>query len=68
MAKKKKNIELQDRNIEFTENGITYKLIRFKVENMTLDVIRYEGDTKLDEYNIPFAHLPKSLKKIIKPN
>jgi hypothetical protein len=68
MAKKKKNIELRDKNLEFTENGITYKLIRFKVENMTLDVIRYEGNAKVDEYNIPFAHLPKSLKKIIKPN
>ena len=68
MAKKKKSIELRDKNLEFTENGITYKLIRFKVDNMTVDVIRYENSTKIDEYNIPFAHLPKKMKKLIKPN
>ena len=68
MAKKKKAIELTQKQLEFTENETTYKLIRFKPENMTLDVIRYEKGEKLGEFNIPFAHLPKSLKKIIKPN
>ena len=68
MAKKKKSIDLREKNLEFSENGIRYKLIRFKTENMTLDVIRYENGTKLDEYNIPFAHIPKSMKKMIKPN
>jgi len=67
MAKKKKSIDLRNKNLEFSENGICYKLLRFKAENMTIDVIRYEGDKKLDEYNIPFAHLPKAMKKIIKP-
>ncbi|MEN4052663.1 MULTISPECIES: hypothetical protein [Sulfurimonas] len=68
MAKKKKNLELRDKNLEFTENSITYKLIRFKPDNMTLDVFRYENGKKLDEYNIPFAHIPKAIKKLIKPN
>ena len=68
MAKKKKSIDLRDKNLEFTENSITYKLLRFKAEEMTLDVIRYENGTKLDQYNIPFAHLPKAMKKLIKPN
>ncbi|QOP44949.1 hypothetical protein [Sulfurimonas paralvinellae] len=68
MAKKKKVIELTQKNLEFTENGITYKLIRFKPDTMTLDVIRYEDKNRLDEFSIPFAHLPKSLKKIVKPN
>jgi len=68
VAKKKKSIDLREKNLEFSENGIRYKLIRFKTENMTLDVIRYENGTKLDEYNIPFAHIPKSMKKMIKPN
>jgi hypothetical protein len=68
VAKKKKSIDLRDKNLEFTENSITYKLLRFKAEEMTLDVIRYENGTKLDQYNIPFAHLPKAMKKLIKPN
>ena len=68
MAKKKKAVELTQKKLEFTENDITYKLIRFKPENMTLDVIRYESGENLGEFNIPFAHLPKALKKTIKPN
>ncbi len=68
MAKKKKAVELTQKKLEFTENDITYKLIRFKPENMTLDVIRYENGEKLGEFNISFAHLPKALKKTIKPN
>jgi hypothetical protein len=68
MAKKKKAVELTQKNLSFTERGITYKLIRFKPENMTVDVIRYEGDTKLDSYNIPFAHLPRELKRVVKPS
>ncbi|WP_457745941.1 hypothetical protein [Sulfurimonas sp.] len=68
MAKKKKTIELSNEDLEFTDKGTTYKLIRFRVENMTLDVVRYENNTKIDTANIPFAHLPKNLKKILKPN
>jgi len=68
MAKKKKAIDLREKNLQFSENGITYRLLRFKASDMTLDVVRYRGTQKLDEYNIPFAHLPKSMKKIIKPN
>ena len=68
MAKKKKIIELKSKNLSFCENGIEYRLLRFKAENMTLDVLRFENGQKIDEFNIPFAHLPKSLKKTIKPN
>ncbi len=68
MAKKKRTVDLSAQNISFSENNIIYKLLRFKVDNMTLDVIRYEDGVKMDEYNIPFAHLPKALKKQIKPN
>jgi hypothetical protein len=68
MAKKKKNIDLSNKNLEFTENGVEYRLIRFKPENMTLDVLRYENGVKKDEFNLPFAHLPKTIKKLIKPN
>ena len=68
MAKKKKSIELTQKKLSFVDKGITYRLIRFKPENMTVDVIRYEGETKLDSYNIPFAHLPRELKRKVKPS
>ncbi len=67
MAKKKKSIDLRDKNLEFTQNSTTYKLLFFKPESMTLDVVRYENGTKIDEFNLPFAHIPKAMKKIIKP-
>jgi hypothetical protein len=65
--KKKKSIALMHKDISFTENGITYKLLRFKPENMSVDVLRLENDTLLDEFTLPFAHLPKALKKVLKP-
>jgi len=68
MAKKKKAIDLRGKNLEFSDNTTTYKLLRFKPQDMTLDTIRYEDGVKVDEFNIPFAHLPKDLKKIVKPN
>ena len=68
MAKKKKSIELTQKKLSFVDKGITYKLIRFKPENMTVDVVRYEGEKRLDSFNIPFAHLPRELKKIVKPS
>ena len=68
MAKKKKSIDLTQKKLSFVDKGITYKLIRFKPENMTIDVIRYEGEKKLDTFNIPFAHLPRELKREVKPS
>ena len=68
MAKKKKSIELTHKKLSFTDKGITYKLVRFRPENMTVDVIRFEGEKKVDTLNIPFAHLPRELKKIVKPS
>jgi len=68
VAKKKKSIELSQYNLSFVEKGITYRLIRFKPENMTVDVVRYEGEKRLDSFNIPFAHLPRELKRKVKPS
>jgi len=68
VAKKKKSIELTHKKLSFTEKGISYKLVRFRPDNMTIDVIRFEGEKKLDSSNIPFAHLPRELKKEIKPS
>ena len=68
MAKKKKSIELTSKNIEFMLENTTYKLLRFYPDKMTLDCMVFEGQKKIGQQNLPFAHLPKEIKKIIKPN
>jgi len=68
MAKKKKSIELTAQDISFTEKDTLYKLMRFYPDKMTLDTMVYEDGKKQGMRNIPFAHLPKELKKKIKPN
>lgn len=68
MAKKKKSIELSDKKIEFTIENLHYKVIRFYPSSMDLDVIINDKNEKSGIQKFPFAHLPKSIKKLIKPN
>jgi len=70
MAKKKKrNIELSSKEILFSFEETPSKVIRFYPHNMTVDIVQgYSTSTHKEHKNIPFAHLPKSVKKIIKPN
>ncbi|MCF6309773.1 MAG: hypothetical protein L3J19_04745 [Sulfurimonas sp.] len=64
----KKSIELSDQKITFEIEKLSYKVIRFYPTKMTLDVMVYENEEKQGMKNIPFAHLPKSAKKLIKAN
>ena len=67
--KKKKSIELSDKKIKFTVDKISYKAIRYYPTAMSLDVMAVdENGEKLGMQNIPFAHIPKDIKKIVKPN
>jgi len=69
MGKKKKSVELSNKKISFTREGITYKVIRFYPTAMSLDVlVENEDGTKDGMQNIPYAHAPKDIKKLIKPN
>lgn len=69
MAKKKKSVELSDKKVEFNIEKISYKAIRFYPSAMTLDVMVHdENGAKVGMQNIPFAHVPKEVKKLIKPN
>ena len=67
MAKKKKSIDFSDKEIYFELEQERYKVIRFHPSNMTVDTIRYIADKKSGQINLPFAHLPKAIKQIIKP-
>lgn len=67
--KKKKSIELSDKKIKFTIEKISYKVIRYYPTAMSLDVmVTDENGEKLGMQNIPFAHVPKDIKKLVKPN
>jgi 5-formyltetrahydrofolate cyclo-ligase len=68
MAKKKKIIDLSKQNIEYTQENSVYKVLRFNPEYMTVHVSKQEESEKKDIIDMPFAHLPKAIKKIIKPN
>jgi len=69
MAKKKKSVELSDKKINFKIEKISYKAVRFYPTAMTIDVIvTDEHGEKKGMQNIPYAHIPKEIKKIIKPN
>ncbi|ADN08287.1 hypothetical protein [Sulfurimonas autotrophica] len=68
MAKKKKICDLSKENIEYIQDNINYKILRFNPEYMTVHVIKFEGNEKQEIVDMPFAHLPKAIKKIIKPN
>ena len=67
MAMKKENIDLRARNITFSIQNVEYKALRFNHSKMTIDVISLNKENEGIK-NIPFAHLPKEIKKIIKPN
>ena len=67
MAKKKENIDLRAKNITFLVQNAEYQAVRFYQSKMTLDIISL-SDARQGIRNIPFAHIPKEIKKIIKPN
>ena len=67
--KQKKSIELSDKKITFIREKISYKVIRYYPTAMSLDVtVVDENGEKLGMQNIPFAHVPKDIKKLVKPN
>ena len=67
--KQKKSIELSDKKINFMMEKISYKVIRYYPTAMSLDVMVIdENGVKLGMQNIPFAHVPKEIKKLVKPN
>ena len=69
MAKaNKKTIELSSEKITFNIENSSYKVIRFYPSKMTLDVMVVENGEKQGMKNIPFAHIPKDIKKLIKAN
>jgi len=67
MAKKKKVINLSEQSISYTEDERDIKVIAFNPNTMEVDVsIIVEGEKKR-VMKLPFAHLPKEIKKLVRP-
>ncbi len=68
MAKnKKKVLNFSEQNISYTEKERHIKIISFNPNSMEVDVsIAVEGENK-KVTKLPFAHLPKEIKKLLKP-
>jgi len=64
---RKPQIDLRPLNLFFEDKNQTIKLLTFKKSNMSIDVAIYENENFIKNSNIVFAHLPKSIKSIIKP-
>ena len=66
MAKKRKAVqEIKDLSYK-TEDGATVKVIKFNREKMSVDINIHAEGQKVESKSIAFAHLPKSIKKLIK--
>lgn len=68
MAKKKEIIDFRNKNINFTSEGETCQVLFLKKANMTVELTCYEKEKSKYNKTIPFAHLPKAIKSLIKPN
>ncbi len=68
MAKKKEIIDFRNKNITYTLEGITYKVLFLNKANMNVELSCFEKDKFTQNKTLPFAHLPKSVKSLIKPN
>jgi len=68
MIKKKVNEDLRAKNITFERENIAYKVLKFYASKMTVDVMVLNDPNEKGVKNIPFAHIPKATKKLIKPN
>ncbi len=64
---KVKYIDLKSKKLEFIRNDIIYKIQCLKILNMSIDVKCFKDGKFLKNDNLPFAQLPKELKKIVNP-
>ena len=67
MATKKSIVNLAQHNLTMSLQNIEYKLLSFNPTKMTLAITPVQNDV-VGVNEIPFAHIPKELKRRIKPN
>jgi hypothetical protein len=66
MAKKKPTLEFSNDNITFKSKEQTVKVLSLNLNSMNVEVIEME-DKKKKVRKMPFAQLPKEIKKLLRP-
>ena len=66
MAKKKQTLDFTNDNITFKTKEHSIKVLSLNLNSMDVEVIVMENKKKRVT-KMPFAHLPKEIKKIIRP-
>ena len=66
MAKKKQTLDFLNDNIIFQTKEQTVKVLSLNLNSMDVEVIVME-DEKKKVKKMPFAHLPKEIKKVVRP-
>ena len=66
MAKKKKTIDFSSQNISFREKELEIKVLSLNLNSMDVEIVVFENEKKSVK-KMPFAHLPKEIKKVLRP-
>ena len=66
MAKKKQTLDFTNDNITFNLKEQTIKILSLNQNSMNVEVIILE-DEKKKVTKMAFAHLPKEIKKVLRP-
>ena len=66
MAKKKPTLNFSDQNIRFNQDEQQIKVLSLNLNSMDVEVLVIE-DEKKKVKKMPFAHLPKEIKKLLRP-
>lgn len=67
MARKRKSIDLTDQAIEYRLDEGYARVIRFDPDKMSVEIAVYVQGEDVDTRHIPFAHLPRDIKRLIRP-
>ncbi|DAB29288.1 MAG TPA: hypothetical protein CFH84_10335 [Sulfurimonas sp. UBA12504] len=68
MAAKKPIIDFSNKSISYKEKNCVHQVLRLHPQQMTVDINILENGVKKGILKLPFAHLPKEIKKLVKPN
>jgi hypothetical protein len=67
MGKKKKVIDLSSQEITYAIEEGSVKVVRFDPNRMTVDINIRDENENVRSATIPFAQLPKAIKRLIHP-
>ncbi|CAA6809979.1 MAG: Unknown protein [uncultured Sulfurovum sp.] len=66
MGKKKQSLDFSAEDISFTMKEQKIKVLSLNQNSMDVEVIIFEGEKKKVS-KMAFAHLPKEIKKLLRP-